>query len=272
MVLDTARPSAQDLEFMLHEVQSLSREAGTIAMGYFEASTPLAVESKGYLDLVTEADRDVERFVVDRLRTLFPDDGIVGEEGAQAESRSGRTWVIDPIDGTMNFVRGSDQWSVSIGLFDGRRPSFGVVNIPAQGKLIAGGDGVAPRINGQALSRLAPIDRSRAVVALGLGPASAEPNSAELVDFVGRQAGMLFRYSGCGSVSLMSVALGEVDGYISLGESSWDVVAALAILAELGAHSTVDWQAQGLAGKFPMSCGTPEFLSVASQFRPKGQT
>jgi len=79
---------------------------------------------------------------------------------------------------------------------------------------------------------------------------------------------MLFRYSGCGSVSLMSVALGEADGYISLGESSWDVVAALAILAELGGQSTIDWQVQGLIGKFAMSCGTPEFLSIASQFRP----
>ena len=104
-------------------------------------------------------------------------------------------------------------------------------------------------------------------MALGLGPASADPGSADLVDFVGREAGMLFRYCGCGSVSLISVALGQVDGYISLGESSWDVVAALAILAQLGGESTVDWQVEGLAGKFAMACGTPEFLSIASRFR-----
>ncbi len=68
------------------------------------------------------------------------------------------------------------------------------------------------------------------------------------------------------SVSLLSVALGEVDGYISLGESSWDVMAALAILRQLGAESTVDWPTTSLSEKFPIACGTPEFLSVAARF------
>ena len=267
---DIIPPPAGAIADMLGDVQAIAREAGAIAMGYFEATTPLAVESKGYLDLVTNADRAVERFVVDRLRALFPDDGIVGEEGAAAASRSGRTWVIDPIDGTFNFVRGSDQWSVSIGLFDGTRPTFGAVNLAAQDKLIIGGEGIPARLNDRALSRLAPIDPSRAAVALGFGPASTDPRSADLVDFVGREAGMLFRYFGCGSVSLMSVALGQVDGYISLGESSWDVVAALAILRELGGESTVQWSHVGLAGKFPLACGTPEFLAIASRFRPLG--
>lgn len=270
-ITKTIHEPGRDLAAMLNAVEAISREAGAIAMNYFEDTAPLAVQSKGHLDLVTDADRDVERFIVDRLAAHFPDDGIVGEEGAAAPSRSGRTWVIDPIDGTFNFVRGSDQWSVSIGLFDGRRPTFGVVNLPAQRKLIAGGDGVPARLNGRALSRLVPMDPSRAAVYLGLGPLSADSSSGELVDFVVREAGMVFRYCGCGSVSLMSVALGQVDGYISLGESSWDVVAALAILGQLGGESTVDWQAEGLASKFAMACGTPEFLSVASKFRLDGK-
>ena len=237
-------------------------------MDYFNRHASLAVESKGHLDLVTQADRDVERLIVDRLRALFPDDGIVGEEGSAAPSRSGRTWVVDPIDGTFNFVRGSDQWSVSIGLFDGMRASFGVLNLPAQGKLVIGGDGIPPRLNGRIIGPLALFDPSRAAVTLGLGPASTDPRSADLVDFVGREAGMLFRYCGCGSVSLLSVALGEVDGYISLGESSWDVMAALAILQQLGAKHTVEWGATGLLEKFPMACGSPEFLAVAARFHP----
>lgn len=252
---------------MIEEVQALALEAGAIALRYFRGNGALAVESKGYLDLVTQADREVERFIVDRLVSLFPDDGIVGEEGAAAPDRSGLTWVIDPIDGTFNFVRGSDQWAVSIGLFDGQRPVLGVVNLPAQGKLFIGGYGVPARMNGQTLAPLAPLDMSRAAVALGLGPASTDPRSADLVDFVNREAGMLFRYCGCGSVSLLSIALGEVDGYISLGESSWDVMAALAILQQLGAESTVDWPSIALSERFPMACGTPEFVAVAERFR-----
>lgn len=249
---------------VIDAVQAISIEAGKVAMGYFNQHAALAVESKGYLDLVTQADREVERLIVGRLRTLFPDDGIVGEEGSSAPSRSGRTWVVDPIDGTFNFVRGSDQWSVSIGLFDGKRPTLGVLNLPAQRKLVVGGDDVPPRLNGLVMSPLAIFDPSRAAVTLGFGPASTESRSADLVDFVGREAGMLFRYCGCGSVSLLSVALGEVDGYLSLGESSWDVMAALAILQQLGAESTVEWGAMGLLEKFPMACGTPEFLAVVA--------
>lgn len=252
---------------MIDALQTLALEAGAVAMSYFGRHGSLAVESKGHLDLVTEADREVERLIVDRLRTLFPDDGIVGEEGAAAPSRSGRNWVVDPIDGTFNFVRGSDQWSVSIGLFDGRQPAFGVLNLPAQGKLVVGGVDVAPRLNGQAMAPLAPIHPSRAAAALGLASANEDRRNADLVDFVCRDAKMAFRYCGCGSVSLLSVALGEVDGYISLGESSWDVMAALAILQPLGAECTIDWPAVGLRQKFAMACGTPEFLAIAARFR-----
>lgn len=248
---------------VIEDIEALAREAGDVAMGFFQSG--LAVESKGHLDLVTAADREVERLIVDRLRTLFPDDGIVAEEGSAQESRSGRFWVIDPIDGTFNFVRGADQWSVSIGLFDGSRPVLGVVNMPALGKLVRGGVGVAPSLNGQAIKPLGRLDRAKAAIALGLGPVSTSQRGIDLVAFVATQ-GMAYRYGGCGSVSLLSVALGQVDGYISLGESSWDVMAALAILHELGGESTVDWMSAGLRQKFPLACGTPEFLAIATGF------
>jgi myo-inositol-1(or 4)-monophosphatase len=234
-------------------------------LSYLHGSA-LEVESKGHLDLVTRADREVERLIVRRLQEQFPDDGIAGEEGASTASRSGRTWVIDPIDGTFNYVRGSDQWSVSIGLFDGTRPVFGAVNLPAQGKLVLGGDATPAELNGQPLPQLLPFDRSRGAVELGFGPASADPRGADLVRFVGREAGLLFRACGCGSVSLMNVAFGHVDGYISLAESSWDVMAALAILGQLGGRSSVGWEEEGLYQKFPLVCGSPEFLEVAAGF------
>lgn len=254
---------------MIDEVRAIAVEAGELAMHYFERHASLPFESKGHLDIVTEADREVERLIVDRLRARFPDDGIVAEEGSAAPSRSGRSWVVDPIDGTYNFLRGSDQWSVSIGLFDGVQPVLGVLNLPAQRKLVVGGAEIPPELNGRAMNRLAPMDLSRAAVALGLGPASTDRRGAELISFVAQKAGMLFRYYGCGSVSLLSVALGQVDGYISLGESSWDVMAALAILQQLGASSTVEWGSTGLWEKVPMACGTPEFLAVAARFRQR---
>ncbi|MDF3855762.1 inositol monophosphatase family protein [Paracoccus pantotrophus] len=88
-----------------------------------------------------------------------------------------------------------------------------------------------------------------------------------LVAFVTRKTGLAFRYYGCGSVSLLGLALGHVDGYISLAESSWDVMAALAILGELGTETTVDWRSVGLTEKAPLACGTPDFIEAASKFR-----
>jgi myo-inositol-1(or 4)-monophosphatase len=246
-------------------VESIARDAGECALRSFRPDGGVGFESKAHLDLVTEADRAVEALIVARLRAAFPDDGIVGEEGTATPSRSGRIWVIDPIDGTFNYVRGIDQWSVSIGLFDGKKPLLGVLNLPAQRKLVIGGQGVAPRLNGIALRPLPPFDPRRAVVAIGLGPASATSQAHELVREIS-QAGLVFRYCGCGSVSLLSVALGEVDGYVSLAETSWDVMAGLAILQAIGIRDTVDWTRVSLREKFSMRCGGPEILDLMAPF------
>ncbi len=253
---------------MIKTIEAIAIEAGEIALRYFGHRATLDVESKGHLDLVTRADREVEALIVSRLRLAFPADGILGEEGAAAPSHSGRTWVIDPIDGTLNFVRGSEQWSISIGLFDGHRPVFGVLNLPAQRKLVVGGDGVTPTLNGTPIPPLRPIDPERAAAAIGFGPAGVEADRTGLVAFVMDEAGMVCRNSGCGSLSLLSVALGHVDGYISLGESSWDVMAALAILDRLGCQSSVDWASVGLQSKVPLACGAAEFLAIAAKFPP----
>ena len=102
--------------------RAVARDAGKLAHRAFGVS---ATKMKGRHDVVTEMDREVERFLTDRLAALFPDDGIFGEEGAARPGRSGRTWVLDPIDGTFNFVRGTDCWVVSIGLYAGGAPAFG---------------------------------------------------------------------------------------------------------------------------------------------------
>ncbi|MCA0420544.1 MAG: inositol monophosphatase, partial [Proteobacteria bacterium] len=115
-------------------IEALAREAGAIALDHFARVASLPVTMKGHLDLVTEADQAVERFIVAGLRRLFPEDGILGEEGSGQDSRSGRLWVVDPIDGTANFVRGNDQWAVSIGLFEGGHPRFGVIHAPVRGQ------------------------------------------------------------------------------------------------------------------------------------------
>ena len=92
----------------------LARRAGELGLDYFRRFDALTIESKGHQDLVSEADREVETFVRRELASRYPKDGVIGEEHAPTKGTSGYDWVIDPIDGTANFVRGIPAWTVVI--------------------------------------------------------------------------------------------------------------------------------------------------------------
>ena len=119
---------ADDLTLAL----SLADAADALALPRFEAHD-FAVESKPDLTPVTEVDRAVEQLVSQRLADERPDDALLGEEFGSRGSEGGRRWIIDPIDGTKNFVRGVPVWATLIGLYDGEEPLVGVVSAPALG-------------------------------------------------------------------------------------------------------------------------------------------
>ena len=251
-------------------IEAIARQAGDLALSHFKKLASLPVESKGHLDLVTEADKAVEAFVIEQLHQAFPDDGVFGEEGGAVESRSGRIWVVDPIDGTFNFVRGGDQWAVSIGLYENGAPRFGVLNAPVRRQLVVGGEGVPATINGVALTRRHGMDRSKASTGVGFHPVIPTQERLDLLRFIIDDARMVFRCCGSATMSLLEIASGEVDGYIGMGESTWDLMAALPILAQIGIESTVDWSAVTLETKLKFACGTPEFLDVVKSVMPFG--
>ena len=251
-------------------VESIARRAGELAMTHFSALASVPVESKGHLDLVTAADKEVEAFIIEQLREAFPDDGVFGEEGGSVSSRSGRIWVIDPIDGTFNFVRGGDQWAVSIGLYENGAPRFGVIYAPARGQMVVGGEGVPATLNGKPLAQRRGMDRTKASTGVGFHPVIPVEERLEMLRFVLEDARMVFRCCGSATMSLLEIASGEVDGYIGIGESTWDLMAALPILAQLGVGSTVDWSDITLQAKLKFACGTPEFLALVAPAVPFG--
>jgi myo-inositol-1(or 4)-monophosphatase len=253
-------------------IEALAREAGALALSHFETLATVPVASKGHLDLVTAADQEVERFVTERLSRDFPDDGIFGEEGAARQGSSGRKWVIDPIDGTFNFVRGGDQWAVSIGLYQGGRPSFGVIHAPVRAQTLVGGDGVPATLNGVPMAQRAGLDANRAACGVGFHPVIPVERRLQTLRFVLEDARMSFRCCGSATISLIEVALGQVDGYLGMGESTWDLMAALPILEQIGIVSTVDWAKTDLTEKLRFACGTPEFLDAVSAAVPFGAT
>ena len=137
-----------------HLAQALVYNAGRLAWRLREMGVD--VEQKTSIsDVVTDADRAAERFVAGVLEAVRPEDGILGEEGAARESQSGRTWVIDPVDGTYNFSSGSDYWCSALALADATGITLGAVHRPAMGYTWFGGRDYPTSLDGKEVSRLA---------------------------------------------------------------------------------------------------------------------
>lgn len=255
-------PDETDHATQARVIETIAKEAGALALAHFRSLANLPVEKKGHLDLVTAADREVEAFLVVSLRGAFPDDGVFGEEGGAIAGTSGRTWVIDPIDGTFNFVRGGQNWAISIGLFEECRPTFGLIFAPARELMLIGGDQVPTTINGNPAPALPTLDMDQAAISFGMHPSVATRDRLEVMRFISDDLRIGFRSCGSATLSLIEVALGETDGYLSLGDSTWDVMAGLPILANLGVCHTIDWDNVSLHEKLRFACGSQTFLEL----------
>ncbi len=207
------------------------KQAGAAALSHLGRG--LAVEAKADASPVTVADRECERLMAARLGEAFPADGIVGEEGASRPAASGRRWIIDPIDGTRDFVRGSFLWSNLLALESEGEVVLGVASFPAQGRLYwaAKGQG-AWCVEGRTETQVqcSAIGReAEAVVCPGVLNAEWPAPAGE------RLAGFLRRFwavrSLGGATDAMLVASGKAEVYVEPGLKPWDV-AALAVIGE----------------------------------------
>lgn len=193
------------------------------------------VEKSTSTDLVTQVDREAERLIVDRITASRPDDGIIAEEGTNVEGSSGVTWIIDPIDGTTNFVYGHPGFGVSIAAEFHGEPVVGVVGDPLNGETFTASRGGGAYRNGKPIAVSATTDPNRMLVATGFG---YEPErrraQGELVARLLADIGDI-RRMGSAAVDLCSVACGRVDAYFESGLNRWDFAAGAIIAAEAGA-------------------------------------
>ncbi|MEJ0016785.1 MAG: inositol monophosphatase family protein [Acetobacteraceae bacterium] len=211
----------------------LATEAGDLALRMRPAPGAPAGTLKGNQDWLTEADGAVEQFLSDRLAASFPADGFQGEEGGR--TRSGRLrWVVDPIDGTANYARGSARFCISLGCLDGDRPVIGVIVAPALRETFAACQGAGATLNGAPIRVADTTDLSRATAEVGWSPRYPRATFLALADRI-IATGAMPRLGGSGALALADVAAGRSDAYVELHIRLWDVAAALAILAEAGA-------------------------------------
>ena len=216
----------------------LAREAGALLVDRARR-TPSGVSSKSTrTDLVSDADRAADALVVGRIRAVYPDDAILSEEGGPVAGGSGRTWYIDPLDGTINYLYGMPHWSVSIGCADAEGGLAGVVFDPGRDELFAAGRGEPATLNGRPLATTTVADPGLALVATGFSYAAGEREAQAAV--VARLAGAVrdLRRAGSAALDLAWVAAGRLDAYFEVSRSAWDSAAGELLVRQAGGRVT----------------------------------
>lgn len=232
--IDTHREAA-DAEL----AASLVEHAGQLALTMRSAGLTTNIKTS-VSDVVTEADRAAESFVADALAALRPDDGLLGEEGAARPSSSGRTWVIDPVDGTYNFSQGSDYFCSAIALTNGD-PAVGdalicAVHRPATGTTWVADNGVARR-DGVALGALEGASISNQALVTYLHPAHmSDPDILDAWLRVVRDAATV-RMLGAGSVDLANIASGQMGCWLQHSVADWDWLPGKALIEAAGGRA-----------------------------------
>lgn len=223
-----------ELNDRLEAAESIAREAGVIARTHFQNLDRLEVEAKGRQDFVSEADREVEAHIRAALAERFPGDGFLGEEtgGEVAEPM----WVVDPIDGTTNFLRGIPLFAVSMAWVSEGRPRVGVIYEPATDKLYAATDEGPATLDGRPL-RVRPVERlDQSIVAFGYSERSGTQAFLRRFPRV-LEAHAEFRRFGAATIGLVSVASGQTDAFFQTHLSPWDVLAGLLIVERAGGRA-----------------------------------
>lgn len=187
-----------------------------------------------YTDLVSDTDRWSEERIVTRLNEARPYDEIVSEEGMRVPGTSGVRWLVDPIDGTTDFVYGHPGFSISIGAEVGDEPIAGVVMDPLLDEAFAAARGAGATRNGHPIGVSPQIDLSRALVATGFGyhPDRRRHQAEALVEILPRVGDI--RRMGGAALDLAYVACGRVDAFFEHGLATWDVAAGRVLVAEAG--------------------------------------
>jgi myo-inositol-1(or 4)-monophosphatase len=190
------------------------------------------------VDFATQMDHASEKLIVERLLAARPDDGIIGEEGAERESSSGITWVIDPLDGTVNYFYDLPGWNVSIAAKDSEGVVIGVVNAPSINSLWTAIRGGGAFKNGEPIRCTNPVALDRALLGTGFSySAETRVGQAELVESLIPRIRDL-RRNGAAAVDLCQVATGALDGYFEKDLKEWDLAAGGLIATEAGALVT----------------------------------
>ena len=220
----------------LPAMAEMARSAGALLLEHFRSHPK--IEYKGDADLVTAADRAAEVLITSRIRELWPEHDLMGEEGARRESGSDFRWYVDPLDGTTNFAHGFPVFCVSLGLERRGELVAGVVYDPTRDELFAAEQGGGARLNDSPIRVSAARTLAESLLATGFPSHKRHknPNIHFYHQLTLRSHGV--RRAGSAALDLASVAAGRFDGFWEFNLNPWDVAAGALLVREAGGTIT----------------------------------
>lgn len=221
--------------------QAAARSAGELVRDLRRGNVAVAATKSSLTDIVTASDLASETALRAAILSARPDDGFVGEEGSDVASRSGLTWVVDPIDGTVNYLYGRASYAVSVAVVLGDprdplvwEPVAGAVHAPELGVTYLAGSGLGATRNDVALTLGAGPDLGNALVSTGFSY-SAEERARQGATFAALIPQVRdIRRAGAGAIDVCDVAAGLLDAHFELGLKPWDIAAAVLVVSEAG--------------------------------------
>lgn len=235
---------------MLNIAVRAARAAGDLIMRRFERLDTVAVETKQRNDYVSEVDREAEARIIDTLRRSYPDHGILAEESGEQKGDD-HLWIIDPLDGTTNFLHGFPHFAVSIALTFRGRLEQAVIYDPVRQELFTASRGSGAELNSRRIRVSGRRGLEGALLGTGFPYRDDQPNEAYvdmLREFMARCAGI--RRPGSAALDLAYLAAGRIDGFWEFGLSRWDIAAGALLVREAGGiigdiHGGDDYLASG---------------------------
>lgn len=221
---------------MLQTAVEAAEKAGRLLLERYPLERKIVL--KGHRDPVTDADTDAETLIVEMIRSRFPDHGVISEEAGGDGIADGYTWVVDPLDGTTNYIHHHPVFAVSIGVLEGGEPLIGVIHDPLRNNTFEAQRGAGARLNSEAV-HVSPVSNlGHTLIGLDVGHTSEARNETLLhMDRLFPHCGTV-RAMGSATLGLAYVAGGWIDGYFQTGMKPWDVAAGILMVREAGGRCT----------------------------------
>jgi len=226
------------LDKMTNLAVDVAKKAGSLLKEGFGTSFEIQAKD-GRHDLVTEYDKKSEKLIIDEISKAFPSHSFLAEESGTSGEKGDIQWIIDPLDGTVNFAHGIPFFSVSIAAYDHKEVVLGVVYAPMLGELFVAKKGHGAYLNGKKLSVTKTKELQKCIVATGF-PYNIQENPFHCIDQFTHIAklGIPIRRMGSAAIDLSYIAAGRFDAFWEVVLNPWDFAAGLLLVTEAGGHIT----------------------------------